>query len=489
MSSLKKQFVSAVLFTAISKYIGLIVQLVITGILARLLTPDDFGVVAIAMVFITFFNLLTDFGIGAAVIQNKLLNKEEIANIFSFTFYFGAMLAIVFFILASIIAAVYNRPVLENICRLLSLLIFFVSINIVPNSLLVQAKKFQFIAIRTFIIRIAVGFVGIGAAFLGAGVYSLIIYSVLTAIVEFTVNYSLHPLRLSFKIEIASLRKIYKYSIYQFFFNFVTYFSRNLDTLFIGKFLSTSTLGYYDKAYRLMLLPLENLTYVLSPIIHPFFSDFANDEKKIFDGYKKIAFFLAIIGFPLSVFMHFAASEIIYIVFGGQWEPAVPVFKILSWSVGLQIVLSSSGAIFQAANNTRMLFISGLISCVTVVMGICYGVFITHSTLGVAYGVTISYAVNFFITYFLLMRILNSSLWNFFSIFFKPFLLFVLVLSIELSYIHFVKIDGVFLNFMLKGIAGMLAVCLGVLLSGDFSTICKQIKSLLQRRGIPSVPD
>lgn len=482
MSSLKKQFVSGVIYTAAAKYAGLVVQVLITGILARLLKPEDFGVVAIATVFIVFFNLLSDFGIGTAVIQNKTLERKDISNIFSLSIYVGVGLALMFFLIAPLIARVYHRPTLENICRCLSLNILFASFNVVPNALLLREKQFKFIAARTFIIQVIGGVLGIGAAFLGFGVYSLLVHAISSSLFLFIVNYCKNPLKISLRFKLEPLKKIFSYSVYQFFFNFVNYFSRNLDTLLIGRFLSPALLGYYDKAYRLMLLPIENLTHVLSPVVHPFFSDFQADRQKMFGNYLKIVYLLAIIGFPLSAYLHFTAREVIFIIFGDQWEPAIPVFKILAWSVGVQIVLSSSGAIFQAANSTRPLFISGLLSSLLMILSICYGVFIAKSLTGTAYGLLTAFAINFMQCFGLLIKIvLKGSFRSFLAVFKTPLLLFLLIALCEYLYTSFIKTDGIIVNFVYKSLITGVAVVAGIVVLGDYKTIKSFFLSLKQR--------
>ena len=163
---------------------------------------------------------------------------------------------------------------------------------------------------------------------------------------------------------LQSLRKIFSYSAYQFLFNVICYFSRNLDKLLIGKHMGMSELGYYEKSYRLMMLPLQNITQVITPVMHPIFSDLQNDKGKLATSYERIVRFLSFIGLPISVLLFFTAEEITLIIFGNQWLPSIPVFRILTLSVGIQIILSSSGSIFQAAGDTRSLFICGLFSSV-----------------------------------------------------------------------------------------------------------------------------
>lgn len=118
-----------------------------------------------------------------------------------------------------------------------------------------------------------------------------------------------------------------------------------------------------------MMLPLQNIAYVISPVMHPIFSEMQHDLKQLGASYLKVVRLLAFIGLPLSAVLFFTAQELVLIIFGDQWEPSVPVFRILALSVGIQIVMSTSGSIFQAANATRMLFICGLFSATLNVAG------------------------------------------------------------------------------------------------------------------------
>lgn len=133
--SLKKEFLSGVFYTAVAKYSGIVISLIVSSILARLLTPQEFGVVGVATVIIAFFNILGDIGIGPAVIQHKELTDRDLSSIHTFTTYTGLVLGAFFFLSADIIADIYEDNKLVGICRLLSLSIVFTCWGIVPLNL------------------------------------------------------------------------------------------------------------------------------------------------------------------------------------------------------------------------------------------------------------------------------------------------------------------------------------------------------------------
>ena len=206
--------------------------------------------------------------------------------------------------------------------------------NIVPNALLYKQKRFRFIAMRNLCVQGSVGTIAVIAALSGAGIYALLINPIVSSIVLFIVNLREHPLRVRWTAGLQPLRTIFAFSAYQFSFNVINYFTRNLDKLLIGKYMGMSPLGFYEKSYRLMMLPLQNITNIISPVMHPIFSDFQHDLRKLSESYLKVVRVLAWIGFPLAAVLYFTAPELILLIFGSQWEASVPVFRILALSVG-----------------------------------------------------------------------------------------------------------------------------------------------------------
>ena len=132
-------------------------------------------------------------------------------------------------------------------------------------------NRFRFAAMRSLTVQIAGGTAAIAAAYAGAGIYALTINPVFSSLMLLAINYRQNPLPLRLRPGRKALGKVFSFSAYQFSFQLINYFSRNLDKLLMGRYMSLSQLGYYDKSYRLMMLPLQNIAYVISPVMHPIF--------------------------------------------------------------------------------------------------------------------------------------------------------------------------------------------------------------------------
>lgn len=406
--SIKTEMLHGVVWSAVEKYSGLIIQLVITAVLARLLTPTDFGVIAIATVLTTFFNMFTDMGVGAAIVQNQNLTQNDLDALFSFSVYVGSFLAVVFFFCSSWVASFYSNQLLTPICRILSLNLLFAAWNMVPNALIRKAKRFKFIAIRTFTLQVICGLLAVAVAFLGGGVYALLITPVITSVGVFVINYRQQPLGFCVKVNKGALEKVMSFSVFQFLFSFINYFSRNLDKLILGRFYSLYELGFYEKSYRLMLLPMNYVTNVITPVMHPILTSLQNDFSELADKYNKILRLLLVISFPMGAFLYYSAEDIIMIMFGNQWGAAVPVFKILALSLPLQMILSTTGAIYQAANRTKWMFYGGLLNTCITVLGFIIAAVFYHDINAMAWAWDITLFLNsinsFAILYLLVLK-------------------------------------------------------------------------------------
>ena len=202
----------------------------------------------------------------------------------------------------------------------------------------------------------------------------------------------------------ASLEKIRSYSGYLFGFNLINYFARNLDNLLIGKYMGPAQLGYYDKSYKLMLYPVNNLTHVITPVLHPILSEHQNDKTYIYDKYRQVVKVLSLLGAFITPFFWFSSGEIIPILYGKQWLPAIPCLQWMALAMWAQMILSSAGTIFQSLGDTRRLLWSGSMNAIMVVVFIIAGL-AEGSIVAVARNVAIAYNLQFVATFYILVHL------------------------------------------------------------------------------------
>ncbi len=468
----------AALINFAAKYSYVFINILYSSILARLLTPEDFGVVAVISVFISFFYIFTDMGIGTAIVQNKQLTKADNDNIFSFSFYVAIILAIFFSLFSFGIAGFYNNTVYKPLGSLLSLSLFFSTLNMVPNAMLLKEKRFKLIGIRLIAVTVVTCIMTIIMALCGFKYYALVLNSIISTGTTFLWNMKSVKLRIRLHFNMKSVHKIRNYSSFIFFFSIMNYFSRNLDNLFIGKVMGDVSLAYYDKAYKLMLYPVGNLANVITPILHPILSDHQDNKPYILAQYIKVARFLSLLGAFISAFCFFEAKDIMLLMFGKQWLFAVPCFRILALSIWAQMITAGVGSIFQSLGKSNLLFYCGIISSAITVAFILIGISFRDLTM-IALFITIAYNMHFFIGHFVMMKFgfgFKS------REFFLKLLPHVGVFAITFAALYaasFLTIDNFLLSLIIKGVISGAAYLAGLIIFRQYS----QLFFILKRRG------
>ncbi|MGG4548004.1 lipopolysaccharide biosynthesis protein [Rossellomorea marisflavi] len=464
------------IITFIGKYSYFAIQLLILALLSRILTPEEFGIVAIVNVFIVFFSMLIDMGIGPAIIQNKTLKKNNLDSIFVFSVTLSAFLSLIFVLLSPYIASFYSNNELIKVCIAMSAALFTSGLNMVPQAVLLKSKRFLEINIAQVISSLVSGIVGVTLALAGFSYYSIIISLICKNFIFFIFIFRKSNLSLVRKFTFHDIKPIYSFSRNQFLFNLVNFFSRNLDNLLIGKFLSLKALGYYDKAYTMTLYPNQILTNVINPVVQPIMSQHESNPIVLKNTYFSISRILGFIGIPLSVYLYFNSKEVIFLFFGNQWAGSVGIFKILSVSVCIQLILSSTGAFFQSANRTDLLLVSGILSTCLNILSIIIGV-VTKNIEYLAFILVIGFMINFVQAHYLLLKkVFFTSQKSFYAIFKIPLLIGSLVFGSLWFYNYATNIESTIINLVFKSLITIIIFSIIVVLTGNKNLFLKLVK-------------
>ena len=453
--SLKKELVSGTIYMAVAKYSGLAMTILITAILSRLLTPENFGVVALAGVMLALFNLLADIGIGPAVVQNKTLTAEDMNSINTFNSYQGLVLGVAFFFSAPFIAEYYGNPQVKLVCQIMSVNILMGCVNAVPNNILYRQQRFKLITIISLCTQFVGGVISIAMAFHGCGPISLVLPSAIISIPTMFVLRYITKVHFVWRIDWAPLKRIFSFSVFQFLANVVGYFSRNMDSMLVGKYMGMKQLGYYNKSYNLQLMPLQYISGVLIPVMLPVFSKYQDDINYIQQKYTQILRFFAFVGVLLCALLYFCADELILLFFGDQWGQSVPCFKIIALSIPFQILGSSSGSVFQATGHTKAMFWNSFIGAFFTLGSFAVGVIIFGTIEALAWGYTAAMIITTFICFYIMYTYaLKSSFLIYLQKMVAP-AIFGVVLCIVLYFISLIPVTIPIVAMLIKGVVGV----------------------------------
>lgn len=476
INTLKRDFFSGIKYTALAQYSNVFINLFIGAILSRLLTPSEYGTVAMVTVFVTFFGLLSDVGLSAGIVQFKELTRIQIGSLFNLSVIIGLVLSVSFWFASTLIADFYHDIVYIRVGQVLSVSILLRAINAVPVGIMRREKKFKEIGLQTVIISILTGLIGIFIAYKGFSYWSLIYRMILGSLLLFLANFYFSRIPLCFCLKLDGMKSLIKFSGFNFLFNFVNYFSRNLDNLLIGKYLGSAQLGFYDKAYTLMKLPLDNLMTVITPVLHPVLSGQSKEKNQTIQVHLKISKLMAIIGIPISVYVFYCRTEIISIIYGGQWAASADPLKWLSFSIWIQMILSSTGSFFLIEGKTNYHFLAGLIGAITMILAVIAG--ILYGTIEmVGFFLLLAFLVNLLQGYFLLYRyVLHLPFSTLFHTLKNPMIIGIIcfVMLMPFNFYSF----GIIVGFIFKTLIIIIAALAGLIITKEHHWVLDNLKSL-----------
>jgi PST family polysaccharide transporter len=362
----------------LGRYAVYAVNLLSMMILARLFTPEAFGTVAAIMVFFLFFQLMAEAGLGPAIINLDSLPPVDRDGLFGLTLSIGLVLAILFAALAPVFLMFYQLPRVDEVVPYIAVSLLFFAASIVPNALLLREQAFFRIANAGLAAELLSTLATIALAQLIDPLHALAAKGAVSAATLFgVVWYCAGRTELGRPMpgrKFSAIKPLLGFSGYQFGFNFINYFSRNLDNILVGKYMGAGMLGVYDKSYQLMKYPLMLLTFAMTPAIQPVIRKHVGDREKVEEIHRDFTFKLSLIGAAAGLAMYVLADWVVLLVLGNQWRDVIPIIRILAIAIPVQVVLSTSGSFFQAMNRADLLFLSGALSAVVMVSAIVVGI-------------------------------------------------------------------------------------------------------------------
>jgi len=302
---------------------------VISIFLARLLTPEEFGLVGMAMVFITVSQVFIDVGFASALIQNQKTTSLSYSSVFWLNLVMGLFLTTLFYLCAPYIGNFYDNQDITNLVKWLSLIFLFNSFCIVQTALLKKKLNFKVLSLSNMLAGVLGGVCGVIFAFMDYGVYSLVIQNIVTAILVTIFLWSAADWKPDFKFSFKEIKKLTGFSTYVFVDRFLSSVFKRLDIIVIGKVLSPATLGYYTRAVSLNNQVTSYSSSSISKVFFPVLSSIQDDDEKFRTIYFKVVSIVCFMSFGLTGLLYVLGEDVIITLFGEKWMPSVAIFQIL----------------------------------------------------------------------------------------------------------------------------------------------------------------
>lgn len=337
--------------------------------LARLLSPDTFGLVALANVFVVFMQIFLHQGFAQALIQRQQLDPEHLDTAFWTNVGIGCLLAIVGLTGAEHIAGWFNQPQLTPILRVLSLVFIVNSLNDVQQAVLERQFAFKSVAIRSLLAVVISGGVGIGMAIAGFGVWSLVGQQLIYETVAVAVLWGASDWRPGWRFSVAHFQDLFSFGVNILGSNFLNYINTRADDFLIGYFLGPTALGYYAIAYRVLTVMTQLLVSTIAQVALPTFSRLQEDLEKFRRAFYTATQLTSFVAFPTFLGMAVMARELVLVLFGEQWLPSVPVMQVLALAGILRSVTFAKGSVFMALGKPGWQFRLSLLNAVLNITG------------------------------------------------------------------------------------------------------------------------
>jgi teichuronic acid exporter len=376
--SLKDKTIKGLAWSSLDSFANLGIQFVVGIILARLLTPKEFGLIGMLVFFIAVSQSLVDSGFTQALIRKKNIKQSDYSTVFFFNLLVGFILYIILFFSAGAVSQFFEEPELKALLQVLGLEVIIVSFTIIQTAKLTREINFKLQTKITVIASVLSGIIGIGMAYSGYGVWSL---AGKTLSMRFFVSVLLwlwNRWLPTFEFSRESFKSMFAFGSKLMLSGFIDNIYRNIYNLIIGKFFSAQALGFYTRADQFKKLPAESINTIFSRVSYPVLSQLQDDNMRLKYGYKKIIKNTMLITFFLMLSMAAVAKPMIIVLIGEQWLPAVEYLQLLCFA-GMLYPLHSLNLNILKVKGRSDLFLKleiakKIIAVPVIIVGIYFGI-------------------------------------------------------------------------------------------------------------------
>ncbi len=368
--ALQKRVARGLTWTFIDTWGSQFISLLIFAILAHLLTDVDFGLVALATVFIAFAQLFVDQGLGDALIQRTSVTRLQIDTAFWVAVVTGSVLMVIGIVLAEPIAILVNEPGLAPIIAVLSINFVVTALSSVQLALLRRDMRFRSLALRRLVALAVGGTIGVVAAlFLNFGAWALVAQQVSYGIVSVLMLWTVSPWRPSFRWSRSDFRELFSFGINIVGSDVLNFMSRNTDNLLVGAVLGAGPLGLYAVGYKILDTTQTLLVNAARKLAFPVFSRIQHDRDRTRRAYGRVNRAVSLVILPGYIGLSIVAQEAIVVLFGQKWAPSGPVAATL-YLIGPVLTLQVfSGALLNAAGHPNVTLRFRLVTTVVHIIG------------------------------------------------------------------------------------------------------------------------
>lgn len=348
-------------WTAVQKYSKMLISFVADIILARLLTPYDFGCIGMLAIFMALAETFIDGGFGSALIQKKRPTQVDYSTIFFWNLGMSVLMYAILFFCAPAIARFYGIPILSSVLRVQGIILFFYAFNIIQRNQLKKKLNFKVLSIITILSQIVSLCVTILMAYRGFGVWALVARHLVSAAITsvfFWFYVKWRPIRV---FSWQSFKELFGFGFYMFLSHLVTNFSTRFQGLLIGKVYTPTTMGFYSKASGTESIASTSLSQVMDQVTYPLYAEVQDDLVKLQNMVKRLTMTLSYITFPVMFILILITKPLFILLYTEKWVQSIPYFQVLCIAGLAQCLQSVNMQTISAIGKSNVTFVWTLV--------------------------------------------------------------------------------------------------------------------------------
>jgi len=392
-SSHKQQSISAVKWALLDRFGSQVILLINTLLLARLLTPHDFGLIGILYIFMNLSSAFVDSGMGGGLIRKQDLTDTDCSTFFIFNVAVGVTFYVLLFLAAPAIAHFYKEPIVIMLLRILGITVIINSLGLIQKVLLVKSLKLKYVTRASLIASFLSTAIAIVGALKGMGVWSLLLLQICQSFFNTVFLWIFSKWVPKAEFSKASFKELYSFGLGLFLTALLNILFANIYAPIIGKFFSVTYSGLFYQAKRLYEVPILTISSVVDSITYPILVKYQEDRKELSENYQKIVKLLIFVVIPIIVSISILSNHIVLVLLGKKWMASGELLRIMSFSGIFLILETINGSILKIEGRTKLIFKLELIKKTIIIANIF--IFSQFGLTALVYGMVINAMISF----------------------------------------------------------------------------------------------
>ena len=404
------QVAKGVAWSTAEKVCSMLLQMVVSIVVARMLVPEDFGVMAILTFFTAVALVVVDSGFSQTLLRKESPSNDDYKSVFLFNLGVSALLYLLFVLLSPLLAQYYDLAVIVKIAPVLFLLLPLNALGIIQNTKLSREFRFGLLSRINFVASLVAGAVAIAVAVCGGGVWALVAQRVSVVAVKSSLLWWRGDWRGEGKFSGSAWRAMAPFSLRLMSTDIVSAIYNNIAQLFIGKVYSPNTLGYFNQAQKIKDLPVQSAVLSVQTVTYPAMAKIKDDAEKCAESFRKVLMINIFVMAPLVVGMSLVAEPLFLLLLGERWLPTVPYFEVIALAGLFYPLAMVAYNVLKVHSNGAIIFRLELVK--KGVMTFILALAIPHSTMAVAYGLVAMTLIEFIINFAATRRYTTLGWWT-----------------------------------------------------------------------------